>query len=677
MAIQAWFSEQRELKLGFSKRTIAAITIVIVMLGILIAQLVQLQIIEHEKYITRADNNRLDSEPAVPARGRIYSRQGELLADNQITYQLSLIPDQIDNIIDTTLQLSQLVNLTVDDARRFNKQYALGGRYRASLLKASLTERELAQITARQHRMPGVKITRNLSRIYPQGSIAGHAVGYVAPIDKDDLKKIDPHQYRGTQYIGTTGVEYHYEQRLHGLVGRELIEVNAVRRKLGTVEYDAPVAGSDLYVTIDLALQRATKQAFLDLEDPLNGAAVAIEPSTGDILALVNHPNFDPNLFATGINIDDKIALEQDDNTPQFNRSVQGQYPPGSTIKPFVALAALHYDEILPKPEYCKGFIQVGSDSRRFRDWKRSGHGPVDLNLAMAQSCDVFFYEVSRRLGIDRMHAILTQFNLGRPTGVDLTGERRGLIPNTHWKRRVYGRRWVLGETLNAGIGQGYVKTTPLQLAHATATLANRGRVIAPRLVRAIAPAPPTPEDMTTASDAANETTGEPINESANASANNVREIQTLTPEIVRQIDIAPEHWQQVIDGMVAVVHGRRGTARGLSTDLDFIMAGKTGTAQVKSLAQQGDNYQHDLVELKHRDHALFVAFAPVDNPQIAVAVVVEHGGSGGKVAGPIAKTMLTHWLNANRSEIPLPAAAHINPAADAVDALPATGNTP
>lgn len=646
MALQPWYSDEQAQKSGFSKRAVAAAVVVLGMLLVLILQLIQLQIIEHENYITRSDNNRLNTEPATPARGRIFSRNGLILADNHITYQLALTPNKVDDLLDTVWQLMEFVSITEEDAIQYAKNLKLGSRYSPVVLKSRLTETEIATILARQHQFPGVSIEQTLSRVYPHGSLAGHAIGYVSPIDLKDIKRVDPVQYEGTQVIGKRGIEYRYENQLHGLVGRELVEINAIGRKLNTLEYDAPVAGADLYLTIDLGLQQATKAAFEALEEPLNGAAVAIEPSTGDVLALVNHPNFDPRVFLTGTK-QQKDDLSSDENKPQFNRAVQGQYPPGSTLKPFVALAGLHYGEVQKKPEYCRGFVQVGNDPHKFRDWKRSGHGAVDLNLAMAQSCDVFFYEVSRRLGIDRMRTMLTQFNFSHKTGIDLVGEERGLIPSRPWKQRYFGQKWLLGETLIAGIGQGYVKTTPLQLAHATATLANRGTVIAPRLVRAIQPYANL-----------NSATGNTLERKK------IPQLKNLQPKIVRTIDIAPEHWQAVINGMVSVVHSRQGTAKRLGVDLPFIMAGKTGTAQVKALAQRGDNYQHELEELKHRDHALFIAFAPVENPKIAVAVIVEHGGSGGKIAGPIARTMVTHWLAQEQVEDATVASAAISNAA-------------
>lgn len=641
MSLRSSFLEQRDLKVGFSKRFIFAAVVVFSMVLILLAQLVQLQVIEHENYITRADNNRLDAEPAVPARGRIFSRNGEVMADNQVTYQLSIVPTEIKNVAYTTWQLIKLANLSSDDTQRFRKNLRRSSRYEPVTLKTRLSDVELARVMTRLHHLPGVEVEKSLSRTYPHKELAGHAIGYVALIDKKDIDRVDAKQYSGTQYIGKTGVERRFETELHGSVGSELIELNALRRKLGTVEYDPPVAGTDLYMTVDLSLQQVGKQAFLDLEDPLNGAAVAIEPATGDILALVNHPNFDPSLFATGISDENNRRLKNDPNKPLFNRSVQGQYPPGSTLKPFVALAGLHYGEISSKPEYCRGFYQLPNVSHRFHDWNRGGHGAVNLNLGLAQSCDIYFYELARKLGMDRMYDMLIQFNFNRKTGVDLIGERRGLIPNTEWKRRRFQTPWYQGETLIAGIGQGYVKTTPLQLAHATATLANRGKVIAPRLVRAMQPHKKY-EDYSQLNNIINtETTNEGSADTQLSPPSLIR----LEPRVTHRIEIADEHWQPVVDGMISVVHGRQGTARRLGIDLPFIMAGKSGTAQVKSLGQQGERYDHENTPLKFRDHALFVAFAPIENPQIAVAVVVEHGGSGGKIAGPIAQKMIKHWL--------------------------------
>jgi penicillin-binding protein 2 len=436
-------------------------------------------------------------------------------------------------------------------------------------------------------------------------------VGYVGRMNEADFKQVSPTNYRATTYIGKTGVEQAYESLLHGKVGFQHVETNAQGRTLRVLERTDPVPGSNLFLTIDASLQAVAEQA-LGVE---NGAVVAIDPATGGVLAFASMPVYDPNLFVDGIDSETYRDLLASPDRPLFNRALTGQYPPGSTVKPFVALAGLELDVIVDDDEIqCPGWFRLPGRERRYRDWKKYGHGKVMLDRAIVESCDVYFYRLAHEMGIQRLHDFLDQFGLGRRTGIDLYGEGTGLLPSPEWKRRAKGQPWYPGETLITGIGQGFTLTTPLQLAMATATLSTRGVRLRPQVVmRRI--------------------------DSSNQDAID------LVPETLSLITPNQElSWQKIIDAMVGVVHGPRGTARRIGAGATYRMAGKTGTAQVFGIAQ-GEEYDEEKVDKKLRDHGLFVAFAPVDSPRVAVAVLVENGGSGSRSAAPIARRVLDHFF--------------------------------
>ncbi len=455
-----------------------------------------------------------------------------------------------------------------------------------------------------------MNIIARLARHYPLGKTASHVLGYVGRIDERDLRHLDATNYRGTSHTGKTGIEKQYERVLHGSVGHRQVEANAQGRILRTLQETAPAAGHNLYLTLDADLQRTAEAAL----EKYSGAIVALAPATGEVLALVSKPGYDPNAFVRGISTTEYLALQNHREQPLYNRALLGQYPPGSTLKPFLGLAGLEHGVADRQREvFCPGYYVLPGEERRFRDWKREGHGRVDLDEAVTQSCDVYFYDLARHLGIDRIHAFLSEFGFGQTTGIDMTVERDGLLPSREWKRRQRGMVWFPGETLNTGIGQGYTLTTPLQLATATATLATRGRRTRPHLVYG---------------------TEEPAGGT----------MTTNEPEVLAPLEgISPDNWTYIHDAMTHAVHAPRGTGWRLR-NAPYRIAGKTGTAQVFGIEQE-EEYEEEEVARELRDHALFIAFAPAEQPQIALAVVVENGGSGGSVAAPIARKVLDSYL--------------------------------
>ena len=474
-----------------------------------------------------------------------------------------------------------------------------------------MSDEEVARFSVNRHRFPGVDITAGLSRHYPHGSLAVHALGYVGRIDEQALKYLDPSNYRGTTHVGKTGVEKTHEDLLHGKVGFQQVETTAQGRVLRVLKRTAPVPGRNLYLTLDSNLQRAAEAAFGDY----TGSAIVMDPNNGDILALVSLPTYDPNPFVNGIEVADYAALRDDGLEPLFNRALRGQYPPGSTIKPFMALAGLEQGlTSAHSSTYCPGFYSLPGNTRKYRDWKRTGHGTVDLGTAITQSCDVYFYDLALSMGIEGIHDYLKHFGFGHPTGIDINGEKSGVLPSPQWKRRDRNEPWFPGETIITGIGQGFFLVTPLQLAGATAALAMRGQFMRPRVIQA--------------------------EQQANSSA-----LLPNPPRVVENISIKDHrNWDAVISAMVDVVHSARGTARGIDVKDTYRIAGKTGTAQVYGLREE-EEYDAEAIARELRDHALFIAFAPAEKPQIAVAVIVEHGGGGGSVAAPIARILMDAYF--------------------------------
>jgi penicillin-binding protein 2 len=612
---------ERRLFLG---RVILTSVVSILLLGVVVARLVQLQVVDYEIFAEKSQGNRVRIEPVPPIRGLIFDRNGSVIAENLPAYQLELIPEQVDDIDDTLNRLAVLGLIELEDIPNFKELSRSGPRFKPVTLKFRMTDEEIANFAIQRPRFPGVDFRPRLVRHYPNGHEVAHVVGYVGALSTADLQRLDAASYAGTSHTGKTGVESSFESDLHGDAGYRHLITNARGRQvqittselLDSLPVDlASNPGSNVHLSIDLDLQQIATRAF----EGRRGALVALDPNNGEILALVSAPSFDPNLFAVGMTTSQFRELQDNPDNPLFNRAVRGAYPPGSTIKPMLALAALETGATnLVRKSMCHGYFQLPGDDHRYRDWKPEGHGNVDIHEAISQSCDVYFYEISVNLGIDAMHDYLNRFGLGARTGIDIGGEHRGLVPSREWKRNNFSnrddQRWYHGETVIASIGQGYMLATPLQLAAAAGSLATRGQRYRPHIVAAV-------EDGLTG------------------------ETTQMSPERLPDVQIRDElHWDEVIGAMHDVLQGGRGTARAVGIGAPYQMAGKSGTAQVVSIAQD-EKYDEAELEERQRDHALFIAFAPLEAPRIAVALIVENGESGSSVAAPIAKQIMDAWL--------------------------------
>lgn len=601
----------RELRI-FQARIWAAVGIMVALVCVIVARLAYLQILEHRHFTTLSRENRLNVVPVPPTRGLIFSRDGQILAENRPSFSLEMVPERVDDVPEAITEITNLLELEPDESQRIEEAWKRARGFDAVVIKTGMNEQEVALFSVNRHRFPGFSIAARLARYYPQDERTAHVIGYVGRISEDELNELDPTVYRGSTHIGKVGVEKAREDILRGSVGYQQVEVNAQGRVLRVVTRAPPIPGHDIYLTLDANLQKLATDALADN----NGAIVAIAPSTGEILAFVSKPTFNPNFFVNGISRDRYSKLRESSDRPLFNRALQAQYPPGSTIKPMVAMAGLEYGVRRSEDEtWCPGWYSLDGDDHRYRDWLKRGHGHVDLKRSLAESCDVYYYALARDLGIDRLHKMLSKFGLGRATGIDLPGETAGLLPSAQWKRRARALPWYPGETVITGIGQGFMLTSPLQLAYATAILANRGARFVPHIVGQI-------ED--------------PMAQIASEIGIHERmsiEISNLS------------HWDAVINGMIEVVHGELGTARRSGHGATFEFAGKTGTAQLFRIAQD-ETPDNDETPKHLREHALFIAFAPTDNPEIAVAVIVENGGSGSRTAAPIARLILDHYIN-------------------------------
>ena len=599
----------------FRRRMRVVIAGVVIMNAALVMHLFVLQLKEQEQYGMMAEDNRLHWTAVAPTRGTIYDRNGELLAGNRTIYRIEVMPAVVADM-DATLQgLQEILDFRDDEIRRFRKELEEREVFQHVVLKDQLSDREVALFAVNQYRFSGVRIAGTLGRYYPQADVFAHAVGYLGKLDHRDLQRIDRSNYRNNDYIGKVGIERRYEKQLRGRSGARKVEVNAEGRVLRTVEIIKPQSGSDVKLSLDVDLQVAAYQALGDAE----GAVVAVDPRNGEILVLVSKPSFDPNRFLRGMDSDFYREMIRRPYRPFFNRAISGQYPPGSIIKPVVALAGLESGVTSAHYQMNAGpYFSLPGSERRFRDWKEQGHGWVDLRTSLAQSCDVFFYDLSYRIGIDRLQEFFTRFRLGTASNVDLVGEYAGLVPSRTWKRAAYRLPWYPEETLITGIGQGYLLTTPIQLAMVAATIGSRGIMVQPRLVKEV----------------------------RHLSGHGWKPTATV---VTGKLDFAEQNWDLVIDGMVDAVRRPGGTAYRTGHDAPYFLAGKTGTAQVYNLGE--DRKYNVQAEEKHlRDHALFIAFAPVDDPRIAVAVVVEHGGSGARVAAPVARRILDVYFDPLRT---------------------------
>ncbi len=593
------------------RRLVLSAIITVILLSLVLGRLYVLQIVEHEHFATLSDSNRVRIKALPPARGLIFDRHGVVMANNLPAYRLEIVREQVEDLDSTLLQLRQYVEYTDHDLKRFNQSSIRRRPFESVPLRLNLNDEEVARLAVNLHRFEGVEINARLTRNYPQGSHAVHALGYVSRIDARDLSEVDEVDYAGSTHIGKLGLEKFYEHELHGSVGVQRVEVNAGGRTLRVLNESPPVQGNNLHLTIDSRLQKVAEEAFADQ----TGAVVAIDPNNGEILALVSMPIFDPNLFVNGISFNQYSELRDSPDRPLFNRALSGQYPPGSTSKPFYGLAGLELSVAKKDQEtFCVGYYKLPNEKRRYRDWKKQGHGHMNLTDAITQSCDVYFYDLAYRLGIDRMSSFLDKFGFGVKTGVDSTSERNGLLPSREWKRRAEGLPWFPGETLITGIGQGALLVTPLQLANSFAAFSIRGTRYQPHLVKSVEKVP------------------------------GYNRIEIGSHVVGRYEVQRQKNWEHIHKAMINVVHGLRGTAYRISQGIKYQAAGKTGTAQVFEVAQD-EEYDEENVLKELRDHALFVSYAPADDPQIAIAVIVENGGHGSSVAAPIARRIMDAYL--------------------------------
>ena len=593
------------------QRIILSGLIILLLLSALALRIFYLQVVEHEHYKTLSQHNRVKILPIPPIRGLIYSRDGVLLADNHPSFSLEIVPEHVDDMDVLLLELAQLVSISHDDLNRFRKTLKRKRLFESIPLRFNLSEQEVAVLSVNLHKLTGADIVARLNRYYPHAGDVVHTIGYVGRIDEEEMQSVDKSNYSGTTHIGKLGVEKSYEDILHGKVGYQQVEVNAQGRIIRVLDRQPPEAGKNLYLSLDLGLQKVASQAL----EGRKGAIVAMDPNNGEILAFVSTPVYDPNLFVNGIDSRSYKFLLNAVDRPLINRTINGKYPPGSTIKPFLGLMALEagiknqHEEV-----WCPGWFSLKGNKHRYRDWKKQGHGHVDLSYAIMQSCDVYFYSLAYEMGIDKINESLGQFGFGKPTGIDIGGESSALLPSREWKKKALKQPWYPGETLIVGIGQGYMLVTPLQLAAATSVLANGGKFISPHLVSK---------------------TMDPISQ---------EESFPYKPDVISLPKKNIENWQHVVQSMVDVVHAPRGTARRSGLDAEYQFAGKTGTAQVIGIAQD-EEYEKDELDERFHDHAWFIAFAPAESPKIAVAILVENGGGGSRSAAPIARKLFDQYL--------------------------------
>ena len=604
----------------FSHRVILAGIFMLLLVAIIIARLVYLQIYNHQHYTTLSKENHIKIRPVAPPRGLIFSQDGVALAENRPSFSLFVVPEKAGDIDDSMKRLSTLLGFSDSKLAGLKRRLAESPKFAPVTLDADLSPRDLAVFSVNRHKFPGVDIEAGLSRYYPFAEDTAHVLGYVARISEKDKGILENVHYGATNHIGKTGVEKARESVLHGKVGEQTVEVNAEGRVLRILERVPPVPGQNIVLTIDSKLQRVAAKALRDLGG-LKGAVVGIEPSTGAVLVSVSYPSFDPNQFVNGISQGLYQEWSSSTDRPLFDRALQGQYPPGSTIKPMVALSALLEGKKPEKQISCPGWFSFPGDSHRYRCWEKEGHGSVDLKSAIMRSCDVFFYKTSDEIGIDKLVSILGAFGFGQKTGIDLPGERKGLLPSPAWKREHRNLPWYPGETLITGIGQGFLLATPLQLAHATSIIAMRGEMQIPHLVQHVE------------------------NESGSHQVN-------LQDFVGKKLELSEEsYWNVIIESMVDVVHGPSGTARASGYGANVKFAGKTGTSQVFGIAQD-EEFNEEEVADHLKDHGLFIAFAPSENPQIALAIIVENGSSGSATAAPIARKIIDAFFLDGGTEI-------------------------
>lgn len=605
-------NHQREI-FHFRLRLLVGISFVLVLLAILLLRFFYLQGLCHSYYQTLAESNRISVVPIIPNRGLILDRNGVELARNYSGYTLEINQNKVKDLEAVINELSAVVDITPRDRKRFKKLLTESHNFETLLIRTKLTDEEIARFAAQQYRFPGVEINARLFRDYPLSDKASHLIGYIGRINETDLDQLEADDltanYRGSDYMGKTGLEQSYESELHGTTGIEQVEVDSAGRAVRVLSRIPPVSGNTLVLSIDAKLQEIAEQAFGDYR----GALVAIDPTNGEVLAFVSKPGYDPSLFIDGIDPQNWDELNSSPDHPLNNRALRGQYPSGSTIKPFMALAGLNYNIRSPtKTISDPGYFTLSGSSHRYRDWKKDGHGTVDLFKSIVVSCDTYYYGLAVELGIDNIFNFLSRFGFGKKTGIDLEGETSGLLPSQEWKTKRYSQKWFTGDTVSVGIGQGYSLVTPMQLAYATATLANNGVAFTPHLVKEI--------------------------RSSQAKGNRLIGNQPLA-----NLQLNPEHMDLVKRAMAAVTQPG-GTAVAASAGAPYHIAGKTGTAQVVGM-KQGEKYDASKISERNRDHAWFIAFAPAEQPKIALVVLAENGGHGGGTAAPIARKVFDYYL--------------------------------
>jgi penicillin-binding protein 2 len=638
----------------FEQRALAAAFIIAALTLVLVARLMVLQVGRYEYYADLSQGNRVRVEPLPAQRGLILDRNLQVLAENRPAFQLELVRERVPNVDTTLKRLIEIGVLPADDLDDTRRLVKSRRGFESVPIRLRLTDEEIARFAVHRFEFPGVDIATRLTRYYPHGEYAVHALGYVAAISESDVKDLEKEQqlskYAGTTLIGKLGLEHSYEQELHGSDGSRQILVNAAGRSVqqqGTLTVDLPtidpLPGRDIITAIDFPTQMVAEQGLIGRR----GSVVAIDPNNGDVIAMVSTPGFDPNPFGRGLTTKEYAALRDSIDVPLLNRAIRGEYPPGSTVKPAIALGGLTLGiTTAERTKACPGYFYLPGSRHRFRDWRPSGHGVVAMETAIAQSCDVYFYELSSMMGVDKLAGWLAHFGLGQPTHIDIGGERKGILPTPEWKKARFKKRedqvWFPGETVSFGIGQGYLIVTPMQAAHMTAILATRGKSYQPRLVTAFR----------------EQGTGK---------------IENLAPKLLETVEASPENWKIAVDGMIRVMM-RPGTGWRSQVGAEYQIAGKTGTAQVFTVGQ-GQSYKLMEATLNERllDHGWFIAFAPADAPKIAVAVLIENGKHG-TAAAVIARRVLDQFLlgRTTTPEIPPPVRA---PDGATVDTLAAPGD--
>ena len=603
-------------KVVFKSRVIFSAIIMLLITLILIVRLFSLQVTKHDYYLEEALGNQMQNLPITPIRGDILDRNGKILATNEFSYILTITPEKVTNLNETLIGLEIRDLITYNDIKKFNKKLSRFKKFHNIPLKFNLSESSVASFLV-ENQLPGVEVEPYFHRVYPYGESSAHLIGYVSSMSKADKGIYDKKNYNGTNFVGKTGIEKQYEKLLHGQSGIKQIERNVAGRIVDTKIITPSIAGQDIYLNIDIDLQLKAESLLGDSR----GVIALINVKDGSILSLVSTPSYNPNWFVNGISVERYNELSNNEDLPLFDRSIKGLYPPGSTIKPMVALAGLELNNITIKDStFCPGYYKLNNYSRKFNDWKRTGHGKVDVIEAIAQSCDVFFYDLAFNMGIDQIHDSLSYFQFGKKTGIDLPGELGGILPSREWKKINKDEPWYRGETLITGIGQGFMTTSPLQLALATAAIANKGQLLMPQVMM--------------------------HSQSKNG---DLFEEQNLKSNQIPIKDI--NNWELIIEAMKQTVYGKFGTAKRLNNKLKYSLAGKTGTAQVFGLDPE-EEYIAENIEEKLRDHALFTGFAPIEDPQVAIAIIVENAGSGSSKAAPLARELLDEYFIKNPVEL-------------------------